>query len=183
MTALVRHSALLRYLALNLGAAYKFDDIMNWLRGHEAGGHALERYAGFTLANPSPPRVVASKAAVDAFLRDLGQIGLSPQCIAFTVDGFRYPDEAVRDAGTFFDIMRPYFLEQASARGFEAIDLDPLFFARYQKTGERFDFFPIDSSHFNANGHRVIADALRSSRLLNSDCHFDFRGPTPQAVR
>ena len=108
---------------------------------------------------------------------------MSPQCIAFTVDGFRYPDEAVRDAGTFFDIMRPYFLEQASARGFEAIDLDPLFFARYQKTGERFDFFPIDSSHFNANGHRLIAEALQSSRLLNSDCHFDFRGPTPQAVR
>jgi hypothetical protein len=183
MTALVRHSALLRYLALNLGAAYKFDAIMNWLRGHDGGGHALERYAGFTLANPSPPRVVASKAAVDAFLRDLGQIGLSPQCIAFTVDGFRYPDVVERDAGTFFDIMRRYFFEQASARGFEAIDLDPLFFARYQKTGERFDFFPIDSSHFNANGHRVIADALRSSRLLNSDCHFDFRGPTPQAVR
>jgi len=183
MTALIRHSALLRYLALNLGVAYKFDDIMNWLRGHEVGGHALERYAGFTLANASPPRVVASKAAVDAFLRDLGQIGLSPQCIAFTVDGFRYPDLVKRDSGTFFDIMRRYFIEQASARGYEAIDLDPLFLARYQKTGERFDFFPIDSSHFNTNGHRLIADALRSSRLLNSDCHFDFQGPAPQAVR
>src|SRR5262249_11577020 len=147
-------SALLRYLALNLGAAFKFDAIMNWLRGHDGGGHALERYPGFTLADPSPPRVVASKAAVDAFLRDLGQIGLSPQCIAFTVDGFRYPDLVERDAGTFFDIMRRYFLEQASTRGYEAIDLDSLFLARYQETAERFDFFPIDRSHFNANGHR-----------------------------
>src|SRR5262249_31584787 len=81
MTTLVRHSALLRYLAVNLGAAYKFDAVINWFRRHDGGGHALERYPGFTLADASPPRVVASKAAVDAFLRDLGQIGLSPQCI------------------------------------------------------------------------------------------------------
>jgi hypothetical protein len=183
MTALVRHSALLRYLAVNLRIAYKFDDILNWFQQHDDKNDGSDRVAGFTLANPSPPRVVASKAAVDAFLRDLDQIGLPAQCIAFTVDGFRYPDLVERDAGTFFDIMRRYFLEQASGRGFEAIDLDPLFLARYQETGERFDFFPIDSSHFNANGHRVIADALLSSRLLNSGCHFDFRGPTPQAVR
>ena len=115
-------------------------------------------------------------SSADAFLRDLGQIGLSPQCIAFTVDGFRYPDLVKRDAGTFFDIMRRYFIEQASARGYEAIDLDPLFLARYQETGERFDFFPNDSSHFNANGHRVIADALRSSSLLNSGCRLEPAG-------
>jgi hypothetical protein len=174
MTALVRHSALLRYLALNLRIAYKFDALMNWFRPHN------DSNAGFTLANPSPLRIAASKAAVDAFLRDLGQIGLPAQCIAFTVDGFRYPDRVEREAGTFFDIMRQYFLEQASTRGYEAIDLDPLFLARYQETGERFES-PNDP-HWNANGHRVAAEALRSSRLLNSDCHFDFRGPPPQAV-
>src|SRR5262249_710427 len=127
----------------------------------------------------SPPRVVASKAAVDAFLRDLSQIGLSPQCIAFTVDGFRYPDLVKRDVGTFFDIMRRYFIEQASPPGYDAADLHSLFLAQYQETGERFDFFPNDSSHFNANGHRVIADALRSSRLLNSGCQLEFREPPP----
>jgi hypothetical protein len=169
MTALVRHSALLRYVALNLGAAYKFGAIMNWFRPHDGSN------AGVTLASPSSPRVAATKAAVDAFLRDIGQIGLPAQCITFTVDGFRYPDRVERDAGTFFDIMRRYFLEQASALGYEAIDLDPLFLARYQETAERFEF-PNDS-HWNANGHRVAADALRSSRLLNSGCHFEFRGP------
>ena len=173
MTALVRHSALLRYLALNLGAVFKFYAVMNWFRPHD------DSNAGFTLANPSP-RIAASKAAVDAFLRDLGQIGLPAQCIAFTVDGFRYPDRVERDAGTFYDIMRRYFIERASTRGYEAIDLDPLFLARYQETAERFES-PNDP-HWNANGHRVAAEALRSSRLLNSDCHFDFRGPPPQAV-
>jgi hypothetical protein len=171
MTALVRHSALLRYLALNLAAVYKFDAIMNWFRPHDDNNVGSLRYARSTLANPAPPRVAASKGAVDAFLRDLDQIGLPAQCIAFTVDGSRYPDRVERDAGTFFDIMRRYFLERVSARGYEAIDLDPLFLARYQETAERFDFSN-DSSHFNANGHRVLADALRSSRLLNSGCHF-----------
>lgn len=77
MTTLVRHSALLRYLALNLGVAYKFAAIMNWFR-RDDNKEGPQRYAGFTLANPSPSRVVASKEAVDAFLQDLGQIGLSP---------------------------------------------------------------------------------------------------------
>jgi hypothetical protein len=177
MTALVRRSALLRYLALNLRIAYnyKLDVIRSWFQPHN------DSNAGFTSANASPPRIAASKAAVDAFLRDLGQIGLPAQCIAFTVDGFRYPDRVEREAGTFFDIMRRYFIERASTHGYEAIDLDPLFLARYQETAERFES-PNDP-HWNANGHRVAAEALQSSRLLNSDCHFDFRGPTPQAVR
>jgi len=169
MTALVRHSALLRYFALNLRTLYNFAAIMKWLHGEDSEGSHAESI----LADPSSPRVGASKAAVDAFLRDLDQIGLPAQCIAFTVDGSRYPGQKERDAGTFFDILRQYFLQRASARGYEAIDLDPLFLARYQEKAERFDFFPIDSSHLNANGHRVLADALRSSRLLNSGC-FDF---------
>jgi hypothetical protein len=167
MTALVRHSALLRYLALNLGVVYKFDAIMDWFGPHDRSN------AGVASANLFPPRIAASKAAVDAFLRDLGQIGLPAKCIAFTVDGSRYPDRVKSDAGTFFDIMRRYFIERASAHGYEAIDLDPLFLDRYQETAERFEF-PNDS-HWNANGHRVAADALRSTRLLNSGCHFDSR--------
>jgi hypothetical protein len=174
MTALVRRSALLRYLAVNLGATYRFAAIMNWLRPHDDSKEWRQRYAGSTFANPSAPRVAASEAAVNAFLRDLGKIGLSTQCIAFTVDGSRYPERVERNAGTFFDIMRRHFLERASAHGYEAIDLDPLFLARYRETGEQFEF-PNDG-HWNANGHHVAADALRSSKLLNSGCHFDFRG-------
>jgi hypothetical protein len=170
MTALVRHSALLRYLAINLGIAYKFDAITNWFRPHND--------AGLTSESTAPPRIAASEAAVDAFLRDLGQIGLPAQCIAFTVDGFRYPDRVERETGSFFDILRRYFIERASTRGYEAIDLDPLFLARYRETAERFES-PNDP-HWNANGHRVAAEALESSRLLNSDCHFDFRQPTSQ---
>jgi len=172
MTDLVRGSALLRYLAVNLGAAYRFAGIMHRFRPYDQ--EWPQRYAGSTFADPSPQRVDASKVAVNAFLRDLGQIGLSTQCIAFTLDGSRYPERVESNAGTFFDIMRRYFLERASAHGYEAIDLDPLFLARYRETSEQFEF-PKDG-HWNANGHKVVAEALRSSRLLNSGCHFNYPG-------
>jgi hypothetical protein len=183
---LLRRSALVRYVALNLGTLGMFNELVDLFQRHDDGNSGRQspsrpqdnsnkgsQYAGFTLADPFPPRVAASKAAVDAFLRDLSQIGLSAQCVAFTVDGSRYPDRVKHDAGTFFDIMRRYFIERASARGYEAIDLDPRFLARYQETAERFDF-PNDG-HWNENGHRVVADALRSSMLLNSSC--DLRRP------
>jgi hypothetical protein len=182
MTALVRHSALARYFLLNLGALWKVDAIVDLFRQHhdsnagsifgnpfrpQDNSSKESQSAGYSLADPSPPRVAASKAAVDAFLRDVDQIGLPAQCLAFTVDGSRYPDRVKHDAGTFFDIMRRYFIERALARGYEAIDLDPLFLARYQQTAEQFEFH---DGHWNANGHHVAADALRSSMLLNSGC-------------
>jgi hypothetical protein len=97
-------------------------------------------------------------------LRDLGQIGLAAQCIAFTVDGFRYPDRVEREAGTIFDIMRQYFIEQASTRGYEAIDFDPLFLGSVSRESERFES-PNDP-YWNANEHRAAVEALRSSRRL-----------------
>jgi len=126
-------------------------------------------YAGFTLADPEPARVAASKLAVDAFLRDLHDIGLPARCVAFTVDGFRYPELSKKEAGTFFDILRKYFREQAEARAYEVIDLDPVFFLRYRTTSERFEY-PNDG-HWNAAGHAVVAEALKSSRTLTSSCN------------
>ena len=137
--------------------------------------------AGFTSENAAPPRIAASGAAVDAFLRDLGQIGLPAQCIAFTVDVFRYRDRVEREAGSFFDILRRYFIERASTRDTRLSILIRCSWLGIERQSSDANLRMTLTG--NANGHRVAAEALRSSRLLNSDCHFDFRGPTPQAVR
>jgi hypothetical protein len=168
LSALVGKSALLRYLLFNVHTAYPAQLVMNWLHGRRDRDETMPRYAGFTNADASPQRVAEAKAAVDAALRDLGAIGLPTERIALTVDGSRYPNQAEQNRGTFFDVMRRYLLDRATAAGYEAIDLDRLFLPRYAKTGERFEF-PNDG-HWNANGHRVAAEALSASRLLNSGC-------------
>lgn len=161
MRSVVRHSALLRYLAINVGVAYL-------ATRYYVGGKQPPHYAGFTLAVPEPARVAASKQVVDTFLRDIYDIGLPARCVAFMMDGFRYPEVSKKEAGTFFDIMRRYFRDQAEARTYEVIDLDPMFFSRYRITSERFEY-PNDG-HWNPAGHAVAARALQSSKILTSSC-------------
>src|SRR5262249_3732985 len=163
------HSALLRYLAINAGVAYLAS--WNWIAYYVGytGKKLPPHYAGFTLADPEPARVAASKLAVDAFFRDLGDLGLPEQCVAFLLDGFRYPEVSQKEAGTFFDILRRYFRELAEVRTYEVIDLDPIFFSRYRVTYERFEY-PNDG-HWNAAGHAVAARALQSSKTLTSSCN------------
>src|SRR5262245_47349146 len=163
MRSIVRHSALLRYLAINVGVAYLAS--RNLMIGEKLPPH----YAGFTLADPEPARVAASKLVVDTFLKDIQDLGLPAQCIVFVMDGFRYAEVAKNEAGTFFDILRRYFREEAEARTYEVIDLDPIFFSRYRATSERFEY-PNDG-HWNAAGHAVAARALQSSKTLTSSCN------------
>ncbi|MGA6997663.1 MAG: hypothetical protein WBZ22_15625, partial [Pseudolabrys sp.] len=98
----------------------------------------------------------------------LHDLGLPARCVAFIIDGFRYPEVASQEAGTFFDILRKYFREQAEARTYEVIDLDPIFFSRYRTTSERFEY---SDGHWNAAGHAVAAGALKSSKILTSSCN------------
>jgi len=160
---LVYRSAFARYLLFNLQAGtYLFDpNIFGRLVGRAAASDA-PRFAGNTAAAADPKRVADSLAAIDAFFRDLpGMAGLPPERILFTVDGFRYPRAARDSAGTYFDQMRRAFIARAAALGYEAIDLDPLFFARQ---GKAFDY-PRDL-HWNPEGHAVAAEAVLQSKTL-----------------
>ncbi len=167
LTRLVRQSALLRYLAINLRAQYAVADLLSKFRS-SGKLQANPDFAGFTGSETSSQRVERSKEAVDRFLLDVQTLGIPAKCIAFTLDGFRYPNAKSQGAGSFFDVMRRYFLEQAAANGLEAIDLDPEFFKRHETRGERFEY-PNDG-HWNPNGHRVAAHSLKASRVLNSGC-------------
>jgi len=126
---------------------------------------AETRYAGNTDASADAVRVADSLKVVDAFFRDLpGVVGLEPQDILFTLDGFRYSEATREGRGTYFDLMRRAFLEKARSLGYEAIDLEPLFATRNAWTGERFEFE--DDGHWNGNGHNVAAEAIASSNLM-----------------
>lgn len=156
-------SALVRYLLFNLRAgAYLFDPgLLGGLFGRAAAS-GPPRYAGNTAADAGPQRIAISLAAIDAFFRDLPAMsGLPPERILFTLDGFRHPEVAKAGAGTFFDLMRRAFIARAAALGYEAIDLDPLFF----RQPERAYSYPRDG-HWNPAGHAVAAEAVLQSKML-----------------
>jgi hypothetical protein len=165
------HSSLARYLFFNLQLTNAWRQIRTFLFGSPA--LAAQRYAGNTAAEIDPPRVTASLAVIDAVFRDLpALLGLPPNRVLFTLDGFRYPDAEAGRRGTYFDIMRRAFSRKAQSLGYEVIDLDPRFFAHYAAQGRRFEY-PSDS-HWNEIGHAITAEAVLASKLvdrLTSESH------------
>ena len=167
LISLARHSALARYLLINVGIqnslVFAVRPLGELIFGKPA--NAAPRYAGNTDASADEKRVRDSLAAIDAFFRDVPErIGLPPDRVLFTLDGFRYAEAAAAGAGTYFDLMRRAFMEKAAARGYEVIDLDTRFIPRHARTGESFEFY--DDNHWNAAGHEVAFEAVMGSKLL-----------------
>jgi hypothetical protein len=158
LTGIARHSALVRYLVINLHAL----DAVRSLFGIRPA-NAAPNYAGNTDASAGQKRVKDSLDALDAFFRDVPEIvGLPPDRVLFTLDGFRYATDL--QPGSYFDLMRRAFMEKAAVHGYEAIDLDTRFIPRHAATGARFEFF--DDNHWNGVGHGVAAEAVLDSKLL-----------------
>jgi hypothetical protein len=166
LISLARHSALARYVIINLGIQNRLFSI-RWLAELIFGkpANAQPRYAGNTDASTDGKRVRDSLAAIDAFFRDVPErVGLPPERVLFTLDGFRSADAARAGEGTYFDLMRRAFMEKAAAKGYEVIDLDTRFIPRHARAGESFEFH--DDNHWNAAGHDVAFEAVMASKLL-----------------
>ena len=153
---LASRSALIRYLTLNeslMGSS------MDDNGGRNVSGAAAR-------ADPAPEVVSDSYAAIAEFLKELPErTGLPPNRILLVVDAARqkfYADGTV-DEDRYFTLMRTRLLAEAGAKGFETIDLDPVFAADWQAHHHRFDF--ADDGHWNDYGHGVVADAIAASRL------------------
>jgi hypothetical protein len=106
--------------------------------------------------DPRPDRLFV---VVDTFLRDLSPaLGVSPGCIAFLLDSDRYaiykPELATKRKDG--PELRGYFLQQATALGYRAADLDPVFRRAYASDKVKFDYWPMDR-HWNAVGHDIAA--------------------------
>jgi hypothetical protein len=123
-------------------------------------------YVGNTLGTVEQERLTDSKQAVAAFLDQLPVLsGVSSDRILFVVDGLRpyvYRLDLQPPEGSYFDLMRRYFAEQARKAGYEVIDMHPLFAEHFQKHGRPFEY-PTDG-HWNSLGHQVSFEAVvRSS--------------------
>jgi hypothetical protein len=166
LISLARHSALARYIIINLGIQNRLFAI-RWLGEMIFGkpANAAPRYAGNTDASVDDKRVRDSLGAIDAFLRDVPErVGLPADRVLFTLDGFRSAEAARDGAGSYFALMRRAFIEKAAAKGYEVIDLDARFIPRHSRTGESFEFY--DDNHWNAAGHEVAFEAVMGSKLL-----------------
>jgi hypothetical protein len=162
LRSIVYNSSLARYIFFNLQFWITWNEIRSFFLGSPA--LAAPRYAGNTAAEASPLRVQTSLAAINAVFRDLpAMVGLPPDRVLFTLDGFRYPEVAAAGAGTYFDLMRRAFRSKALSLGYEVIDLDSVFFDQYAAHGQRFEY-PHDG-HWNEIGHAVAVKALLASKL------------------
>lgn len=161
---ILRKSAFVRYVMLNLLAEHVLDDLRRSLRRlGDSPAHAREGSA--TLQE----RIYDSKRAVDYFLEQLPlRSGLDRGSIVFVLDAVRpamYSAQALRDAEDgYVSRMRRYFREQAASRGYEVLDMQPAFMRRHRLDGSRFEF-PADG-HWNELGHKLVAEEMRKSAVF-----------------
>jgi hypothetical protein len=168
--SIVHSSALARYLFINLELGqylFSLPRIVDLFFGGPAHPEpASAGYAGNTAAAADATRLKISDEVINTFFRDLPRMtGLSPDHVMFALDGFRYPDLAETEQGTYFDLMRRRFRQKGEALKYRVLDLDPYFFEHYRATGERVEF-PLDG-HWNGTGHAIVADAVLKSGFLS----------------
>jgi hypothetical protein len=160
---LVRRSALARYLVFHLEMLESARQLAARVGLTSPAHAAAPQYVGNTAAEASPERVRDSQEAIAAFLDDLGRmVLLAPDRIVFLVDGARYDTEIAVTEASYFGLMRKHFMREAGQRGYEVVDLQPLFLERGRDGRARFEY-SIDR-HWNATGHAVAAEALGASK-------------------
>jgi hypothetical protein len=158
---ILRHSAFMRYVVINLQPERAWE---------------LARLARRQSAISLEERSEDSKKAIVYFLDQLpARAGLPASSIVFVLDAVRpaiYSPEALQKADDgYHGRMRRYLTEQATARGYQVIDMQPAFIARNRSDGSRFELVATDS-HWNALAHRLAADEIEKSapfaRLFSS---------------
>lgn len=145
-------------------------------RTPEAKGKAtpetLSEYVGNAKRAYSSEKLQQSKKSVDAFLSDLPSAAkLPPASIVLTVDAERpliYSPSGRQDLDSFFSVMRRYLIEHAQSRGFIVLDLRPSMISQFNADGGRFEF--ADDNHWNAVGHRLMANALYQLPAIRTIC-------------
>ena len=161
---IAKHMALARYLFLTAGLDWR--KIAALWNSKEVGN---VKYVGNVPAVVPEERLRDSRAAVERFIELLPKMsGLSTDKILFVVDAKRpnlYTEEGRKEAkGSYFDLMRTYFIKKTRQAGYEVVDMQPVFEKHYSQHRRRFEY-PIDA-HWNALGHELVADEIEKSRVF-----------------
>jgi len=162
--AILRKSAFVRYVMLNLLAGHVLDDIRLSLRRSEDS----PAHAGEAPATPEQ-RILDSKRAVDYFLDQVPiKSGLDRESVVFVLDAMRpamySPETLLKADDSYVSRMRRYFKEQAGSRGYEVLDMQPAFIRKHRLDSSRFEF-PADG-HWNELGHELVADEIQKSAIF-----------------
>lgn len=161
---ILRKSKLARYAYFNFKLALQ--SIENML--DDPGGNLEGKYVGYTRADFDEERISDSKNVIDEFFEELPlQTGLGNEKILFIIDGMRPhlydPALLMQAKGSYFDLMRAYFIEVAEEEGYEVIDMQPVFKNKHENEGIRFEF-PSDG-HWNEAGHKLVAEQIKLSAV------------------
>ena len=164
---IIRASALVRYVTLNTDL---LNFVLKWQ--HLPFGRPSNHLAfvGNTGSKADPVRIADAQRAIDTFLTRVTEAaGLPPHRILFAVDGMRphiYNATTWQLAtGSYFDIMRQYFVEQARQQGFEVLDLQPRFAEHFAQHRRPLEF--ATDNHWNSLGHEIVEEAIAHSHLYH----------------
>ena len=151
-------SALGRYLLFNLQAASLIDKVkQRWTT--KEGSNSSATYVANVKEKVSDKRLEDSKKAVDFFFRDLPSYsGLVPNKITFIIDGRPYDMTEERFENSYFGKMRNHFIKVAKRKGYNIIDMKPVFSNHYSKHKQRFEFKT--DGHWNALAHQLVSEEL-----------------------
>ena len=164
---IVSQSALARYVRGNLSFDPTF---LSWLwKGNTAKTSA--EFVGNTRANADQERLEDSKAVVDNFLIKVPMwTGLARDKVLFVIDGMRpslYSPEGMDAAkGSYFDLMRQYFIGKSRQLGHAVVDMQPVFERDYSMNKKRFEF-EVDA-HWNERGHQLVADEIEKTSVFRA---------------
>lgn len=178
---LSRQSSLIRYLALNM--ELNWQSIENIFVNNT--DEAIEKFVGNTRADFDEKRLLDSKRAVDKFFEELPVLtGLGNNKILFVLDGMRPqlydPLARMKANGSYFDLMRKYFMEVAVNKGYEVVDMQPTFIKKHESEGMRFEF--PTNGHWNEIGHSLVAEKIKESGVYNLFLHSKRKSTVPKVL-
>jgi len=164
----LRRSAFLRYVMLNLQAGPRLSELLGSFNGRARPAPYLGLRDADTPAEMEQ-RIADSKKAVDYFLDQLPALsGLASDAIVFVLDAVRpaiYSPETLRLAeNSYHARMRRYFQAEATRRGYEVVDMQPRFIAQHRLDGSRVEY--PTNSHWNELGNRLVAEEIEGSGLF-----------------